>query len=299
MMKSGGAAMFRELEEKHFNLISAPFSHRGCMLVDVVFDQYMQKSIKEGERSRIGETTALEIKISGPASPVLKHWAKYIGNPQNKENPFAFLGDIWCQMADKQLQRRQMTVLGGCFRDGERALQVTKDGCENVLPLRLEADTRLLLQAKHSAETHKRTVIQSPDTYVAVLSVAHFQSLGCNELWFKTGVKDKSRFIPIHTLAAELGGQLCDSLPPLHTLSGCDLTSAVSELGKKRGFTTLCNSDAYQKSFCALGSSGIMGQGVISGCEALVCSLYTESKKAGSQTDKVCCWMFFQKGHRN
>lgn len=136
MMKRGGAATFCELADKHIKLISAPFSQRGCMRVDLVFDQYMQKSIKDGEMSRRGETTALVIKISGPASPVPKQWAKYFGNPQNKKNLCAFLGDIWCQMAQKQLQRAQMIVLGGCFNDGERALQVTKEGCENVLPLR-------------------------------------------------------------------------------------------------------------------------------------------------------------------
>ena len=261
----------------------------------------MQKSIKDGERSRRGETTALQIKISGPASPVPKQWGKYIGNPQNKKNLCAFLGDTWCQTAQKHLQRGQMIVLGGCFSDGERALQVTKDGCENVLHLRSdheEADTRLLLHAKHAAETHNRIVIQSPDTDVVVLSVAHFQRLGCNELWFKTGVKDKSRFIPIHTLAAKFGSQLCDSLLSLHALTGCDSTSALSGLGKKKAFTTLCASDAYQKSLCALGNSD-MDQDVISGCEAFVCSLYTENMKAGSQADSVRYWMFCQKGHKN
>ena len=45
-----------------------------------------------------------------------------------------------------------------------------------------EADTRLLLHAKHAAATHPRIVIQSPDTDVAVLSVAHFLDLNCHRL---------------------------------------------------------------------------------------------------------------------
>ena len=158
-------------------------------------------------------------------------------------------------MAEEQLQRGQVIVFGGCFMDGKRAVQVTNEGCENVLSLRSdheEADTRLLLHAKHAAETHNRIVIQSPDTDVAVLSAAHFQSLGCNELWFKTGVKDKSRCIPIHTLAAKLGSQLCNSLLPLHALTGCDSNSALCGVGKKKAFTTLCTSEAYQKSLCHL-----------------------------------------------
>ena len=302
MMKNGGASTFGELAEKHFNLISASFSQHGCTRVDVVFDQYLQKSIKARERARRGETTALEIKISGPACPVTKQWAKYIGNPQNKKNLCAFLGDTWCQMTEEQLQRGQVIVLGGCFMDGKRAVRVTNEGCENVLSLRSdheEADTKLLLHAKHAAETHNRIVIQSLDTDVAVLSAAHFQSLGCNELWFKTGVKDKGSCIPIHTLAAKLGSQLCNSLLPVHALTGCDSNSALCGVGKKKAFKTLCTSDAYQKSLCALGSSSDMDQGVISGCEAFVCSLYTVNKKAGSRADSVRYWMFCQKGHKN
>ena len=43
-----------------------------------------------------------------------------------------------------------------------------------------EADARLLLHAKHAANTHPRIVIQSPDTDVAVLSIAHFEDLFCH-----------------------------------------------------------------------------------------------------------------------
>ena len=78
-----------------------------------------------------------------------------------------------------------MIVLGGCFMDGKRAVLVTNEGCENVLSLisdQEEADTRLLLNAKHGAETQNRIVIQSPDTDVAVLIAAHFQSHSCNGL---------------------------------------------------------------------------------------------------------------------
>ena len=60
-----------------------------------------------------------------------------------------------------------------------------------------EADTRLLLHTKHAATTHPRIVIQSTDTDVAVLSVAHFSDLNCQELWLKTGVIDSLRYLPV------------------------------------------------------------------------------------------------------
>lgn len=83
-----------------------------------------------------------------------------------------------------------------------------------------EADTRLLLHAKHAAATHPRIVIQSPDTDVAVLSVTHFSDLNCQELWLKTGVKDRLRYLPVHEIQAFLRESLCRCLPSFHALTG-------------------------------------------------------------------------------
>jgi len=92
----------------------------------------------------------------------------------------------------------QKVVLAGRFKDGSKVVSLVQS-CVAVEPkLRSdheEADTRLLLHAKHAATTHPRIVIQSPDTDVAVLSVAHFDDLCCQELWFKTGIKDRQRYI--------------------------------------------------------------------------------------------------------
>ena len=61
-----------------------------------------------------------------------------------------------------------------------------------------EADTRLLLHAKHAATTHRRIVIQSPDTDVALLSIAHFKDLPYQELCFRASTKQ--RFVPVHNI---------------------------------------------------------------------------------------------------
>ena len=61
---------------------SAFTSNRGSD--HVVFDQYWDISIKAGERLRRGASSALEIQIGGPATPIPKQWGKYIANPKNK-----------------------------------------------------------------------------------------------------------------------------------------------------------------------------------------------------------------------
>ena len=57
-----------------------------------------------------------------------------------------------------------------------------------------------MLHAEDCSRLHSRLVIQSPDTDVAVLAVHVVTSLACDELWMKTGVRDKLRCIPIHTI---------------------------------------------------------------------------------------------------
>lgn len=95
------------------------------------------------------------------------------------------------------------------------------------------ADTELLLHANDAAKDGGRVVIQSPDTDVFVLCISHCEDIGCQELWFRIGVKDRLRYIPVHRIAASLGILLCKVLPAFHALSGCDSTSSLSGIGKK------------------------------------------------------------------
>lgn len=84
MSKSAGASTFGELSEKYYSIFTAPLLSDNCVQVHIVFDQYWERSIKEGERQRRGSTVALEVLIGGPATPVPRQWGKYIANPKNK-----------------------------------------------------------------------------------------------------------------------------------------------------------------------------------------------------------------------
>ena len=97
-----------------------------------------------------------------------------------------------------------------------------------------EADTRLLLHAKYASTPETRIVIHSPDTDVLVLSAAHFDRLGSKELWFRTGAKDLLRLIPVHKVSQAQGPTMCDALPALHALTGCDSTSSLQALGRRK-----------------------------------------------------------------
>ena len=166
----------------------------------MVFDQYLDDSIKAGERARRGSSSALEVYIGGPATPVPKQCDKYISNPNNKKNLCDFLTHSMCNLGQRHLRESTQLVIRGGFKDGERCVAITRDSCVDVEDLKSnqeEADTRMLLHAKYEAGQcpEEKIVIQSPDTDVLVLSAVHFEEIASKELWFRTGVKDRLHFV--------------------------------------------------------------------------------------------------------
>ncbi|CAB4012975.1 Hypothetical predicted protein [Paramuricea clavata] len=202
MVKSAGAATFGEMAGKYFDIITRVLSQNNCSRLDLVFDQYRAMSIKAAERQERGESLSMEIKIHNQNTPVPKQWNKFISNPKNKQNLATFLCESLLTILKTQLHPRQNVFIAGGFKDGRETVSCIRGNSSSVSSLfsdQDEADTRLLLHAKHASNTHQRVVVQSPDTDVAVLCVVHFQNIRCRELWFQTGLKDKARFIPIHS----------------------------------------------------------------------------------------------------
>ena len=195
----------------------------------------------------------------------------------------------------------QNVFVAGGFRDGSKVVSLVQ-GCVAVEPnLRSdheEADTRLLLHAKHAATTHPRIVIHSPDTDVAVLSVAHFEDLCCQELWFKTGIKDRQSYIPVHTIQSSLDPPLCKCLLPFHALTGCTSTSAFSGIGKKKAWKVMLRNEQIQRDLSSLGGSPAIQDRVHKVAESFVCSIYT-SGKIFSSADDARYFLFCQRSAKS
>ena len=65
-----------------------------------------------------------------------------------------------------------------------------------------------------------------------ILGVFFAPELGI-EIWFKTGTKEKVRFIPLHEISSFLGQELTLTLLAFHAITGCDSTSCFKGKGKK------------------------------------------------------------------
>ena len=96
-----------------------------------------------------------------------------------------------------------------------------------------EADSRMLLHAKHASLTENRTItIVSSDTDVVILPIAVYPDLNIDALWLAVGKDQNFRIIQIHDVCRSLGPS-SKELPFFHACSGCDNVSAFVGKGKK------------------------------------------------------------------
>ena len=144
-----------------------------------------------------------------------------------------------------------------------------------------------------------RDIVQSPDTYVFILCTSLFQDIGCEELWFRTGVRDRLRYIPVHDVFRTLGEKLCKALPGFHAVTGCDSTTSLSGIGKKKAWDALTRCQVHQENLSLLGEQSELSQEVATRCTTFICSLYASSKKTPTSVDELRYLMFCQRKQKS
>jgi len=142
-------------------------------------------------------------------------------------------------------------------------------------------------------------VVQSPDTDVLILCIAHFTNIACEESWFRKGVRDLQRYIPVHTIQRSLGDRICQSLPAFHALTGCDSTSSIAGIGKKKAWKVLKQSTAHQKTLGLFGWQQYLNAMTVTSTEAFICHLYPVTRRSTSTTDELRYLMFCQRNTNN
>ena len=204
--------------------------------IDIVFDSYVENSIKELTReSRSNDVEPVEyvniLLESPPPVEVDRFWA----SSKNKEE-LQILSREFFQ--EKAQEKNRTIVLSGYVTDGEgmQDCVMLKDGAitvmDNLKSSIEEADTRLI---QHLIEAVKckseKVIVMSNDTDVVVYCLTYenrCQFYGCKELWVRFGAGEKTRNIPIHVLADKLGDHLSSSIIlKTHVLTGCDVTSKI------------------------------------------------------------------------
>jgi len=136
-----------------------------------------------------------------------------------------------------------------------------------------EADTRLLLHAKHASATHQHIVIRSPDTDVLILSVAFAHNIP-STLYFLTGSGTSTRIVNVTTISQSYGYKKCEAILGVHVFTGCDTVSAFRGKGKVKALKLMLDSPEACDDFQKLGTDWILSDEILSRLEPFVSLLY-------------------------
>ena len=107
---------------------------------------------------------------------------------------------------------------------------------EELLSAQEEADTRLLLHARHAAVSGYETVlIRTPDTDVAIIACSVSHVMPCT-LPVEVGAGNNQRTVNMTAIAEKLSADVCNALPGLHAFNGGNSTSAFAFRVKSAAF---------------------------------------------------------------
>ena len=194
--------------------------------VDVVFDVYREGSIKDEERVNRGSGSGVKFKSLATGHKV-KQWRSFLSEAQNKTMLIEFITEEWKSNESKSMIG-QKTLFVTC---GQKCWHIGQMGASLVNDLKSsqeEADTRILLHAKHASnQGYTSVIVVSEDTDVFVLLIAFAKEIPAS-LYQKRGTSTRVRYMDIRKLMAVLGDKLSQALIAFHAFTGCDTVSAFA-----------------------------------------------------------------------
>lgn len=225
---------FGKLVEIILGRILSLASNSKSTRVDFVCDTYPDVSIKNMERSSRADGGSTIVRILGADQKVPRQFKKFLSVGKNKESllEFFFQHLKHVEALSNLMGNIELFVSHGkmchqfCTSNRE---DVLIEECEELYSDHEEADTRLLLHAKHASRTYDHVVIRSPDTDVFILLLGH-KSAVPTALYFDTRIGNKRRMMDVGKVCLTLGSELCDALIGFHAFTGMHFFEFVTNL---------------------------------------------------------------------
>ena len=229
------------------------------------------------ERTKRAEQGTIKVKITGGGQKCPKQWKKFLSDGENKTQLAGYLLKEWSidSYASRIGTRKIFFALGSnCYRLLVISGKVLCEEVEELQSSHEEADTKILLHAKHAAESGERVVIiKSPDTDVFILA-CHLQNQIPAKLLFMKKARTRTIFLDIPNVVDRAGPELCHALPGLHAFTGCDSTSSFNGKGKPPSLKLCRDDSAACQAMSVLGRKFESEATSFLACEKFVCRLY-------------------------
>lgn len=240
--------------------------------IHVVFDTYVEMSIKSCERQQRGEChTVTEPRKIMPSQKV-RQWKDFLSDGGNKMSLIEFFVRMWkTEECQEKLDGKVLYVTSGaeCYR-------ITKDSFSEVNELHCtqeEADGRIVLHALYACKQQRSPVVivaEDTDVFIMLLAFAHKFRY---PIYFSCG-KTKRRLVDIKSIVSTYGTHICKTLIGLHAFTGCDSVSAFAGKGKVRALNMVKDCQEAQAVFRKMGNNWNMTDSMLEDLEKFTCHLY-------------------------
>ena len=197
------------------------------------------------------------------ATAEIKQWGSFLSSNENKNALVEFIVTQW----KKPEFRAKIGQKPFYVTNGSNVVKTNeRETCEEIelQSNHEEADTRMLLHAKHASASYSKILISSPDTDVFIIRLSHHMTITAN-LFFLTGVKNSRQIIDVTKVADYIFDTLkaCDvtkevlmkSLTGFHSFTGCDTISAFAGRGKVKPLKLVLSNATYVQAFAKLGET--------------------------------------------
>ena len=213
--------------EDFFNALWSTFDSisRKSNRIDIVFDLYLENSIKEQERSRRGCENANETIITSFKQSLPVDLDSFWASADNKVQ----LQQKFIDWMKTNYKGAKPIYLGGANKEDLTSC-IKIAGSNITLEERLkctheEADDRMLYHVSHAVRIgcFRKVIVATADTDVFVNLIHHFprwQFSDLEELWVLQGNKTDQKATPVHTLVSKYESDVIDVLPAVHALTG-------------------------------------------------------------------------------
>ena len=259
--------------------------------IDIVFDQYISKSIKSTTRTKRG-TNKRPIRriINRGDLPLPQAWANFISLGENKADLAKYLSNYLVVNHDSITNHSNCElVTGGGFQDPTKAFSTMRD-MSTFLCNHEEADTRLIYHALEAVgDNFNRLLVFCRDTDVFLMLIHFFKNKCDIEVWMVAGTAKQRKCYPIHDIAQQLTEIITNNLLGFHSLTGCDTTSSFTSFGKRKCWKIF-------EEFAHL-LDGIGRDGPVKDAEEFICRLYGAPDPLGGLNK--CRVDLFEKGSKD
>ena len=219
--------------------------------IDIIFDLYIDDSIKQFERNRRSKSESIETTIKRNDQPLPKELDKFWASNENKMK----LQQHFIKYVLETYNEEKVVYLGGSHLD--KPSSCIKISMGNAILVRMlnceheEADDRIMFHISHAVKVDKlkRVTVASADTDVFVCLLYNFNNwvlyADIKEIWMLCGHGITTRAVPIHDLFSVMNPEVVSILPAVHALGGCDTTSKIGtkkaslKAAEKYGFQML------------------------------------------------------------